>query len=348
MRFVPIFLALLVSVLFLYSAGCCRHVRDDDRLVVTLVTDTSGISDKGFNEICWRGLQRAKEELGVEVKKIESSDPANYIKNLSIAARYSDLTIANGFLLKDAMAKVSALYQDSRFVFIDGIIPGQDNVASYTFRAQEVGFLVGILAAGVSGNHKVGVLRGEDIPPVEVFDVGFRAGILCADFTWGTSTEVKSLTVGSFNDANRGNSMTRQLINSGCDVVFQLAGATGLGALDAVREAREGIYLVGVDLNQDAEVPGRVLTSAMKRIDNVVYEAVRGLKEGRFRSGHHSMGLTERALSLTDMRYTRDKIPARVLRAVESAEELVRAGGVELPETYEQLDSFRPLLLGAE
>lgn len=345
MRLLKSVVAVFIAAVLCFGAGCCRLTRQGDSLVVTLVTDTSGVGDKGFNEVCWNGLMRAREELGIVVKKIESSDPANYVKNLSTAARYSDLTVANGFLLKDAMAKVSALYPESRFVFIDGVIPDQDNVASYTFRSQEVGFLVGILAAGMSTNHKVGVLRGEDIPPVEVFDVGFRAGVICANETWNLPTEVKSLTVGSFNNANRGNSMTSQLINDGCDVIFQLAGATGLGAIDAVREADEGVYLIGVDLDQDDEAPGRILTSAMKRIDNVVYQAVKNLQEGEFQGGHYSMGTTEKALSLTNMRNTREKIPARVLGAIEAAERMIITGSIELPASYKELEGFTPIRL---
>ena len=345
MRTAAILPAVLGALLLGALAGCCEMARHGDSLVVTLVTDTSGVGDKGFNEVCWRGLQRARRELGVVVKKIESSDPANYVKNLSIAARYSDLTVANGFLLLDAMSDVAARYPESCFVFIDGEIRGRPNVASYLFRAEEVGFLAGVLAAGMSRTRQVGVLKGMNIPTVEVFDFGYRAGVLCADATWGTSTEVKALTVGSFNDPRRGNSMTRQLINDGCDVVFQLAGATGLGALTAVRDAREGVYLIGVDLDQDDEVPGRVLTSALKRIDAVVFAAAEELQQGRFRGGHHSIGLAEGALSLTGMRHTRHLIPGEVHRAVAFARGLVIEGSVSLPQSYAALEVFEPVAL---
>jgi basic membrane protein A len=336
---------LTATVLLLAAAGCCELTRQSDRLVVTLVTDTSGVGDKGFNEICWNGLQRARDELGVVVKKIESSDPANYVKNLSIAARYSDLTIANGFLLLDAMAEVSGHYPDSRFVFIDGEIPDRPNVASYIFRAEEIGFLAGILAAGMSRSHRIGVLKGMNIPSVEAFDFGYRAGILCADATWGHSTDVRALTVGSFNDPKKGNLMTRQLISDGRDVVFQLSGATGLGAITAVRDSTREAFLIGVDLDQDDEAPGKILTSALKRIDVVVFEAVRELRNGRFRGGHHSIGVAEGALSFTDMRHTRRLIPAEVKQAIERGREKIIGRGIRLPQSYKEAEVFRPVNL---
>lgn len=340
--------AFCAALVIVVLPACCDLTRSSDELVVTLVTDTSGVGDKGFNEICWNGLKRAQRELGVKIKKIESSDPANYVRNLSIAARYSDLTVANGFLLLDAMTRVSGLYPRSRFVFIDGEIPERPNVASYVFRAEEIGFLAGVLGAGMSTSHRIGVLKGMNIPSVESFDIGFRAGALCADATWGYETDVKALTVGSFNDPKRGNLMTRQLINDDRDIIFQLAGATGLGAITAVRDSKKSVYLIGVDLDQDDEVPGKVLTSALKRIDVVVFEAVRALKEGRFRGGHHSIGIAEGALSFTDMRHTRDAIPARVHFAIARARRLVIESRIALPHTYPEVRQFHPVPLSGD
>ena len=344
MRIRSIHICILALVLYLVVPGCCRMGGDEDAIIVTMVTDTSGIGDKGFNEIAWNGMLRARDELGVVIKKIESSDPANYIKNLATAARYGDLTVANGFLILDAMKQVSVLYPEYDFVFIDGEV-GQPNVASYTFRAQEVGFLVGIVAAGMSETHRVGVLKGMNIPPVETFDYGFRAGAKCADFTWGTSTDIRALTAGDFNDPQKGFSITRQFLADNRDIVYQLAGATALGAINAIRNSPRPAYMIGVDLDQDDEIPGKVLTSAMKRIDNVVYDAIKAKLEGRFKGGHFSVGLAEGALSLTDMRHTREIIPDAVHRAIEIARELIISGSLRMPDNYEEAESFEPVEL---
>jgi basic membrane protein A len=337
---------IIIALLLLISTTfCCELTRHGETLVVMLVTDTSGVGDKGFNEICWNGLQRARRELGIVVKKIESSDPANYVRNLSIGARYGDLTIASGFLLLDAMTNVSARYPDSRFVFIDGHIPDRPNVASYVFRSEEVGFLAGVLAAGMSESHRIGILKGMNIPSVESFEIGFRAGTCCADVIWDRQTTVSALTAGSFNDPKKGNLITRQLINDGCDIVFQLAGATGLGAITAVRDSKRPAYLIGVDRDQDDEIPGKVLTSALKRIDNVVYEAVKALKEGRFEGGLHTIGIAEGALSLSDMRHTRQLIPQKVHKVIGLARRMIVEGAIKLPHSFAELDNFKPINL---
>jgi basic membrane protein A len=345
MRTIRITSVITVACLLTILAGCCELTRHGDKLVVTLVTDTSGVGDKGFNEICWNGLQRARRELGIIVKKIESSDPANYVSNLSIGARYSDLTVANGFLLLDAMTDVSARYPNSRFVFIDGHIPDRPNVASYVFRSEEIGFLAGVLAAGMSESHRIGILKGMNIPSVETFEIGFRAGVRCADVTWNRRTTVSALTAGSFNDPKKGNLITRQLINDGCDIIFQLAGATGLGAITAVRDSKRPAYMIGVDLDQDDEIPGKVLTSALKRIDVVVYEAVKALKEGRFEGGMHTIGIAEGALSFTDMRHTRQLIPPEVHEVIGLGRRMIVEGALKPPSSFAELENFKPIPL---
>lgn len=336
---------LLICILTVSSfSACCQTIEKEGTLTVTLVTDTSGIGDKGFNEIAWKGLMKAKEELGIVVKKIESSDPANYVKNLATAARYGDLTIANGFLILDAMNEVAALYPQYDFVFIDGVI-NSDNVASYTFRSQEVGFLAGVLAAGMSNSHRTGILKGMNIPPVETFEFGFRAGARCADLSWGSTTDVKSLTAGDFNDPQKGFSITSQFINDDRDIVFQLAGATALGAINAIKSSKKPAYLIGVDLDQDDEIPGKVLTSAMKRIDVVVYEAIKAKLEKRFKGGHFSVGIAQGALSLTDMRHTKKIIPEKILAAIKTAEKLIIDGEIILPVNNQELEKFEAVVL---
>ena len=245
------------------------------------------------------------------------------------------------------MQEVCELYPQYDFVFIDGVIDGE-NVASYTFRAWEVGFLVGVIASGMSDTHKVGVLKGMNIPPVENFDYGFRAGAMCADLTFGVTTDVKALTAGDFNDPQKGYTITRQFLNDNCDIVFQLAGATALGAISAIKEAGDKAYLIGVDLDQDDEIPGRVLTSALKRIDNVVYQAIEAKLKEQFSGGHKSVGLAEGAMSLTDMRHTKMIIPQHVHDAVIYAEELIKSGQIKLPRSYEDVEKFEPFILVKE
>ena len=212
-----------------------------------------------------------------------------------------------------------------------------DNIASYDFKAQEGAFLAGILAAMTTKTDKVGCVMGMDIPPVRAYEAGFRAGIEAVNLREGRAVEYFGVTVGDFNDPSRGKSLAQGVIGRGCDIILQLAGNTGLGVIEAAKEA-EGVYAIGADMDQDALAPGKILTSILKRIDVAVFEAIRDVQDGTFKKGHYLVGIAEGATGLTEMEHTRQIIGKDALEAVAGAELWIHGGG-HVPETIQALES---------
>jgi basic membrane protein A len=132
------------------------------------------------------------------------------------------------------------------------------------------------------------------------------------------------------------------LISNKTDVIYQLAGNTGLGVLEAVKEAKESIYAIGVDIDQDDLIPGKVLTSVLKGIDIAVYDSIKKAYQGDFEAGHYWIGLAEDASSLTPMKYTKDKIPAKAFELIELAKNAIISGKLKVPRNLAELDSFSP------
>lgn len=308
---------------------------------VVMVTDAAGLGDKGFNDAGWAGVQRAASELGIEAAFIQSNEQADYAANLTMAAQDADVVLAMGFLIRDAVAEVAPLHPNRQFLFVDGEVSGP-NVASFDFKAQEGAYLAGILAAGASKTEVVGTVLGMDIPPVKAYEAGYRAGIKTANARLGRSVRVLSATVGDFNDPAKGKSLTTALIARKADVILQLAGNSGLGVLEAVKEAPEGVYVIGADIDQDDLIPGKVLTSVLKRIDVAVYGAIRDAYRGRFTPGHRYIGLAEGASGLTEMRYTRADIPPAVLDMISDASERIAKGELTVPWKVEDVEAFEP------
>ncbi len=309
---------------------------------VIMVTDTAGLGDKSFNDAGWTGVQRAKKELGVEVGIIQSYEQADYVPNLNLAAKNANAVVAMGYLLLEAMRKVAPLHPETHFIFIDGTIADIPNVASFDFKAQEAAFLAGIIAAAVTRMGVVGAVEGMEIPPVKVFEAGYRAGIKTYNALSGTNVQLRVVAAGAFDNPSKGKSLAQTLIAQRSDVVIQMAGNTGTGVFEAVKEAPEGIYAMGTDLNQDSIIPGRVLTSVMKRIDIATFQAIRDARAGRFKGGHYWIGLKEGAVSLTDMNYTRDIIPAHALAMVEKAAVLIKQGKLQIPIAVRDVEGFQP------
>ncbi len=334
---------LAIPLLLIACVGCTPFDEtDSNTLTAIMVLDMAGLGDRGFNDAGWAGMQLAVDSLGVDARLIQSSEQSDYVPNLALAAQQADVVVAMGFLLSEAVAAVAPQHPDTRFVFVDGEVPGQ-NIASFDFRAQEGGFLAGILAAGVTETGSVGCVMGMDIPPVRAYETGFRAGIKLYNASQGADVQYSSMVIGDFNDPARGKSQALSLIAQGCDVVLQLAGNSGLGVIEAFKDGPPGRWAIGADLDQDDLAPGRVLTSILKRIDVAVFEAIRQIHEGRFQSGHHWLGLMESATDLTEMRHTADSVPPEVLTLLDRCRVIIQRGGT-IPFHPSELATFDPAL----
>ena len=248
-------------------------------LKVGLVTDTGGVNDKSFNQSAWEGVQKAAKEFGFDAKFIESKQPTDYEKNIDqFATENYDVIVTVGFLMGDATAAKAKQYPNIKFAIIDNAyFPTKDsaacpdtvkdcyadggltNVTSLMFQEDEVGFLAGVVAAGMSKTGTVCTVSGMEIPPVVRYVVGYQNGA-----KW-YKPDIKTLNVyiPSFTDPAKGKETGQSMIGQGCDVVFGVGGNTGNGGLLAAKE--KGLMAIGVDVDQYntyPEVKDALVTSA--------------------------------------------------------------------------------------
>jgi basic membrane protein A len=309
-------------------------------LKVVVLTDAAGLGDKGFNDVSWSGVQRAQADFGLDAHFLQSREQADYVSNISLAARHSDVIITLGYLFEDALRQVVPSYPDKRFIHIEGMVPG-DNIACHDFRSEEGGFLAGLVAGLYSKTRKVAVVTGMEIPPVEAYVSGFRAGVGTAEHHRGELVEVIVVSAGSFNDPVKGKSLAQAAIDQGADVIFRAAGNTGVGVLEAVK-GTANVMLIAEDLDQDAELPGRVLTSTLKRMDVAVYDALQSIVENRFQRGHHWLGAVEGAMDITDMKHSRHLFDPASLARIQKSRELLKQGALKIPKKASEVSAFEP------
>ncbi len=317
---------------------------------VVMVTDTAGLGDKSFNDSVWAGIQKAVKDFGIEARVIQSMEMADYIPNLEEAVKSgADLIVAVGFLIRDSVEEVAKKYPSAKFVMIDAVVDSP-NVASMVFREQEIGFVTGAFVALMTKTGKVGWVGGMFIPPVERFEVGYRAGIEFVNENFNKNVKVLIAYVGSFENVPKAKSLALQQFAQGADIVFAGGGKNTLGIFEAAKEyslkyeKKDGIrrFAIGVDQDQDWIQPGYILTSAMKRVDVAVYSAIEKLVKGEFKGGVYSLGLKGNYLSLSPMKYTRRFVPERILKIVEKVKKLVEDGVIVPPKTRKELKKFKP------
>lgn len=298
---------------------------EDDTVKVGIVLSIGGLGDKSFNDSAYRGLEMAKEELGIEFNYVEPASTAEdeqYLRQYAQAGY--DLIIATGFLMHDPCKKVAEEYPDLNFAIIDSVID-LPNVASLTFKEDEGSFLVGAAAGLVTRTGTVGFVGGMDIPLIRKFHRGYEQGAKYID----SGVKVLALyTSGSnpFNDPVKGKENALSLIKQGADVVYHAAGGTGMGVIEACKES--GVYAIGVDSNQDYIAKGTVLTSMIKKVDNAVFMTIEDVINGEFEGGVKSFGLAEKGVGVTDFEYTKDELPKGTLEQIEIIKEKIINGDI--------------------
>ena len=304
-----------------------------EKLKIGMVTDIGGLNDRSFNESAYKGLQRAESELGVEIRAVTSKSNADYVPNLTTLARQKyDLVIAVGFLMAEATEKVANSFPDTNFAIIDysqaAMKSKPKNVEGLLFAENESGYLVGYMAGlyvkDQGGDQVISSVGGQKIPPVDAYIAGYQAGAKAAN------PDVKTLNAYSedFVDQAKCKELALNQIAEGSQVVFQVAGQCGLGALDAAKEkSKQGI---GVDADQ-AYLGSHILTSAIKKVDVAVFDTVKSIADDAFQGGSDGIyGLAEDGVGLGEIAPAASAYEAKLATVIEE----VKAGKVEIPETY--------------
>jgi basic membrane protein A and related proteins len=256
------------------------------KLKVGLVTDIGGLNDHGFNHLAYLGLTRAEQQLGIQGKVLTSNSGADYLPNLTSLAREGyNLIIPVGFLMAQATDQVAKAFPSAKFAMVDSDATAEagdpKNIEGLLFKEQQAGYLAGYLAglyAKSKGYKTISSVGGQKIPPVDHYIAGYQAGAKAADPGITTLNGYSQ----DFTAQDKCKNLALNQIQQGSKVVFQVAGGCGLGALSAAQQ--QGVQGIGVDADQSYLGP-YILTSAEKKVDNAVFNAIKNLQAGQFSAG---------------------------------------------------------------
>jgi basic membrane protein A len=298
---------------------------------VALVTDTGGLNDHGFNYLSSVGLERAKKDFGITTAVVQSHAEADYVPNLTRFAQQGyNLVIAVGFLMDEAVKQVAKQYPNTKFLIIDDDIEGIPNVTSALFKTEQCGYLVGAMAGlleqqkgiqGLNDKNVLGVVGGMQIPPVDSYIAGFVQGVKKTDPT--ATVEIKY--AGSFNDQAQGQQVAQQEIADGADIIFQVAGGTGVGVINACKSA--GVYAIGVDADQNYLAPQTVITSALKGVDTATYDVIKQTLNNQFKSGAQYFDLADNGVGIAPVN---NVVPKSIVDQVNQLAEQIKSGQIQV------------------
>ena len=313
-------IVLMMALLTVVMAACGNNENasnagtEGDGLKIAIVTSPSGVDDGNFNEDNYNGILSFIENnptATVKAIREETGDPAAAVQAVADIVADYDVIVTPGFQFA-GVSTIALENPDKMFIINDseptpvGDQTTFDNVYAMNFAEQESGFFAGMAAALETKSNKVAVVNGIAYPSNVNYQFGFESGVNYVNKVYGKNVEVVELSgyagtdvtgknvggnyAGSFADEATGKVIGNALIKQGVDRIFVAAGGTGNGVFTAVKEAKDDVKVIGVDVDQfDDGVNGSeniVLTSAVKFMGMNIEKALNSVVDGSFKGGN--------------------------------------------------------------
>lgn len=339
-------LILVMSLVLSIGLTACKKKEEpkvEEKLKVVLYINGT-LGDKSFFDSADRGLKKAISELGITGKTIEGGyDAAKWEPDLvQLSEEDWDIIIVGTWQMQGNLEKVAPLYPNKTYIIFDTTVDytkgNLSNVYSILYKQNEGSFLVGALAAKITTStlplvntaKKIGFLGGMDIPVINDFKVGYEQGAKFVD----PQMEILVSYAGTFADPAKGKELCLAQYAQGADIIFNVAGMTGLGLMDAAKEANR--YAIGVDSDQsllfadsDPAKANLIVTSMLKNVDKSLYRAIKLYKEGKLPLGKaEKLGIAEEGVGVADNEIYRNLIPIEFINYVKELESKILNGEI--------------------
>lgn len=310
---------------------------------IGIALGVGGLGDQSFNDMQYNGLIELSKNHIVDIfYEVPSDDSPEEMERIleKLCSEYKcDFVIAGaGYLMIEPLDKISEKYKNIKFVLIDDFAVLKDNVSSIIFAQHEGSFVVGALAAYLTKTKKVGFIGAVDMQIIKSFLVGFEEGVKYADPNVSLAVQYisfeKDNDYSGYDNPKKANIMAKVMYDSGVDIIYSVAGASGNGIIQSAMDNKK--YVIGVDSNQDYMAKGFVLTSMMKRLDNAVFDISQEFIEDKFEGNKtYLYSYKNGGVSITDMKYTRDIISDEVIEKVRNIEKNISLGKIKITNLME-------------
>jgi len=318
-------------------------------IAVGLIFDSPNIDQTSYCWLAMEGLRRAENELGVAGTVYTTTKPEDFLPRLETCIQDgNDLCISVSFFSADPALQSAEQHPGRHFAVIDYIFPisTPHNLRGIYFAEDEAGYLAGVLAGMLSKDNLVGGIGGIPVPAVVRYLEGYRNGAYCQN----ASTRVALAYTNDFDNPQHGAQAALGLIDLGADVIFAAAGLSGHGAI--LTSTQSGILAIGVDNDQyltlfmSGTVPGAqyLVTSAMKRFDNAVYDTIADVISGTFTSGNQLYNLEVNGVGLAPFHEADPLITTQMRQALEAVEKGIISGQIEIYDPCRQFQ-YLPLVI---
>lgn len=333
MKKILIFMMVFCLIFSMSACGKPSDTVDPDaevEFLVVLITDKNGLGDEGLNDSCWRGLQNATMELGVNVDFVTPKNGyADAIKEA--VEMHPDLIICPHQETADVLAAVAGEYVDQLFVTFDAELPDNFNVTTAIFNKEERGFLAGAIAALCNKSKVVGFIGFSDVESTASFQYGFTGGVVSTDKTVYISTNNVKSDIGS-----KGVKQTAVAqCKLGADILFHVVGRNGTSVLDAADE--RNFKVISLSVNESMQMPDSVLCIIAQNGEKIIYDIVKRLVEGTFDGSNINYGISDDAFVIYN---NAENISEENLLRIEEIQQAIKDKEIVVPYDSASYQSF--------
>ncbi len=311
-------ITILFLILIISSSASAQY------LEVALVSDIGGFGDNSYNELLRESLNKANQNLNLELAFRESELMTDYQDNINYFAENDfDLIWGIGFTMEEAVKEAAQMYSETNFVIFDGIVE-EENVMSITFKKEEAAFLAGVIAALKTESSRVAFIGGRENNELKGYQRGFSTGVKSVS----QEVEVIDRYLGSFNDFSAAKEISSELVGENVDLIFYAAGAASRGIIDTAVE--ENIKLISLDTADIDLAPNNILTVIQKNTDYLVTQIIEGYYSDNYVNEIKEYGLADNAFVL-EKNQTADMLSQEILKRIEEYKQQFLAGEIEIP-----------------
>lgn len=281
------------------------------------------------------------DAINAELYRLPDNTTEGFQKTVARAIEQgSNMIISSGYDAGKPMLESALLHPNTSFVMVDADFSEfPDNFANIVFRSNEPSFIAGYIAGKMTKTGRIGFLGGVESDSVQTFYYGFKAGIDASAAENGKTITLIPYYTDTFSDPSVGYDTGKRMYqDGGVDIIFTVAGDTGLGCIQAAKELDK--YVIGVDTDQNYLAPLNVLFSVTKCIPTVVSEVVKGYAEDdspRDEDGLISVGYADYGVAIATVI---DDVPAGVQADAAALEGLIREGKISVPSTKAEYDAW--------
>lgn len=319
---------LMASVIFGGCSSSTTQNGDNSEKTKVALVIAGGLGDRSFYDSAHEGVERAKNELGIEYKTYECRNDASLFNDQLVqASQYASIVAVVGYEFYDVVQEIAKEFPDVYYIYVDNEIEGIDNLITISYAENEGSFLAGALAAMLTNTNIIGMVGGMDLPVIRNFQVGYEAGAKYIN----KDIKVETIFAEDFEDPAKGKECATALYSRGADIIFQVAGKTGEGVFEAAKE--QGKFAIGVDTDQRYINPDVIVASMVKKVGQSIYDTIIKIQNDEIEKGKVIFyGLKEDGVGLAygtdDMKqFVTDDMKDKL----DEIKELIINGEIEVP-----------------